>query len=120
MGKQSALLVSIDQLIMLVGGIASVNAHGLGEEELVDHVVVSLHDHLGKLKQFASAHRSSFNASEQYLVLSSAAKELDGVRNNLLVLRQEGIVTHREFDIIERTLAEISNLIQQEIDPEYT
>ena len=120
MVNNSPLLFAIDQLIMVVGGVAAIGARGLGKDDLADHAVLSLHNHIGNAKHFIHDHETSFNGSEQFLSARSALKELEGASTNILVLRRESVLGPGDHDRIETQIRNVAELLRRDIDPEYT
>lgn len=114
------LVESINVLIDQVNGVDSIAVGKINTDVMFPyHIIASLHNHLGNIKQFVSEGASAFNASDQFLALNSALKELGEVRENLLQLHQTNVISDALYQYLDTSTRGVVEQLSQATNPEY-
>lgn len=113
------LLAGIDVLINRVNNIDSISAKGLKDTDFPDRVIASLHNHLGNIKHFVGDISAAFNATDQFLAIKAAERELDEASNDLLELHQNSLLNDYQYQKLAETSHELDEQFRRATDPEY-
>ena len=114
------LIEAIDLLITRVEMFPVISAAGLKNKMYPDDNIAALHNRLGNIKHYVSDMSAAFNATDQFLSIRAAERELDEVGNSLLSLHQTSLLTDSQYQLLSQTLHELDELLRKSTDPEYT
>lgn len=111
---------AIDHLIDRINTVPTINAEGLKNTPFPDNVIASMHDHLGNCKHYISDISQAFNASEQFVSIKNAERELSEASDDLFKLHAELKLPDLEYEVIMKLFKEVDELLREATDPEYT
>ena len=115
-----ALLEKINDFISQINRVDSISEAGLKQTDFPDKVILSLHNHLGNAKHYISDETTAFNATEQFISITHAERELNELRDDLLLLKQHDVIAESDFELLSIAAYEVDELLRKITDPEYT
>lgn len=113
------LMQLIDTLIDDVNGTPQISADGLQGAMYPDDLIITLHSHLGNLKQLADSSVTAFNGTEQFLSLQAAQKELEHVDSNLFNAFNTGLIEDNRYQRLAEQTHALKDVLADEMDPEF-
>lgn len=114
------LLQKINECIAQINRVDAITESGLRKTDYPDKVILSLHNHLGNAKHFISDETVAFNATEQYISITHALRELSEVRDDLFNLKQQDVINELEFELLNNAVVDVDELLRKAIDPEFS
>lgn len=114
------LELAIDRLIDRINTVNSISADGLKGTAFPDEVIASMHDHLGNCKHYIYDVTFAFNASEQFVSIEHATRELEEASDDLFKLHAELKLPDLEYETLNLLFHEVAELLKKATDPEYT
>lgn len=118
--QDDVYMSSIDTLISSVNAVESVSELGLKNRPFPDDTIASLHNHLGNIKHYLSGVTSAMNASDQFLMVKEAEKELTEVSDDLYVLHHKDVLSDASFSKLTERVHETDELLRSASDPDFT
>jgi hypothetical protein len=116
-----AVLTKINEFIDQINRISAINESGLSQGyNVTDKLILSLHNHLGNAKHYISDETFAFNATEQYISIVHAQRELAEVIDDLFSLKQQDVINELDYDQLNITAHELDEQLRKAIDPEFT
>ncbi|MDQ3093611.1 MAG: hypothetical protein M3Q70_00330 [bacterium] len=114
-----ATIESIDFLINRVNNIVSISAGGMKDTDFPDKVIASLHNHLGNAKHMVNDMTAAFNATDQFLSIKAAEKELDEAAADLLELHQHSLLNDWQYQHLAHYAHDLQDLLSNATDTEF-
>jgi hypothetical protein len=109
----------INALIDAVNRVAAINELGLKNTDFPDLKIASLHNHLGNIKHYLGGATVAFNASEQFMILKEAERELEEVQNDLYELHHGDVINSRTYANLLECVADVDELLRRATDPDF-